>query len=42
MQDVSAGPQVTIADLGYRGREVEGIQILYRGMTKSLTRRQWR
>jgi len=42
MQDVAAGPQVAIVDLGYRGREVEGVQILHRGKAKSLTRRQWR
>ncbi len=35
-------PKVAIVDLGYRGREVPGVQILHRGKTKTLTRRQWR
>ncbi|OLG43654.1 transposase, partial [Xanthomonas oryzae pv. oryzae] len=34
--------QVAIVDLGYRGRDVEGVQILHRGKAKTLTRRQWR
>ena len=42
MQDTGASPKVAITDLGYRGREVEGVQILRRGKAKSLTRRQWR
>ena len=42
MQDTGASPKVAITDLGYRGREVEGVQILHRGKAKSLTRRQWR
>ncbi|WP_386263623.1 transposase, partial [Xanthomonas translucens] len=42
MQDVAARPQVAIVDLGYRGREVDGVRILHRGKAKSLTRRQWR
>lgn len=41
MQDTGAHPETVIVDLGYRGREVEGIQILHRGKAKSLTRRQW-
>ncbi len=39
---VAAGPQVAIVDLGYRGREVECIQILHPGKATSLTRRQCR
>jgi IS5 family transposase len=31
-----------IVDLGYRGRELEGVQVLHRGKAKSLTKRQWR
>jgi len=42
MQDTGVQPKVAITDLGYRGREVEGVQILHRGKAKSLTRRQWR
>ncbi|MCD0244324.1 transposase, partial [Xanthomonas melonis] len=42
LQDVNVIPQMAIVDLGYRGREVEGVQILHRGKAKSLTRRQWR
>lgn len=42
MQDTGAVPKVAIVDLGYRGREVEGVQILHRGKAKWLTRRQWR
>lgn len=34
-------PKVAIVDLGYRGREVEGVEILHRGKSKRLTRRQW-
>ncbi|WP_082323923.1 IS5 family transposase [Xanthomonas oryzae] len=41
LQDVNAIAQVAIVDLGYRGREVDGVQILHRGKAKSLTRRQW-
>ncbi|RBF58366.1 IS5/IS1182 family transposase, partial [Xanthomonas oryzae pv. oryzae] len=39
---VNVIPQVAIVDLGYRGRDVEGVQILHRGKAKTLTRRQWR
>ncbi|BAE69937.1 ISXoo4 transposase [Xanthomonas oryzae pv. oryzae MAFF 311018] len=42
LQDVNVIPQVAIVDLGYRGRDVEGMQILHRGKAKTLTRRQWR
>ena len=42
MQDTGTTPKVAIVDLGYRGREIEGVQILHRGKAKSLTRRQWR
>ncbi|QBI13270.1 IS5 family transposase [Xanthomonas oryzae pv. oryzae] len=42
LQDVDVIPQVAIVDLGYRGRDVEGVQILHRGQAKTLTRRQWR
>ncbi|MEQ7664485.1 transposase, partial [Xanthomonas nasturtii] len=41
LQDVNVTPQVAIVDLGYRGREVDGVQILHRGKAKTLTRRQW-
>ncbi|RBL95015.1 IS5/IS1182 family transposase, partial [Xanthomonas oryzae pv. oryzae] len=41
LQDVNVIPQVAIVDLGYRGRDVEGVQILHRGKAKTLTRRQW-
>lgn len=34
-------PTVAIVDLGYRGREVDGVEILHRGKSKCLTRRQW-
>lgn len=34
-------PKVAIVDLGYRGREVDGVEILHRGKPKRLTRRQW-
>ena len=34
-------PKVAIVDLGYRGRTVEGTEILHRGKAKRLTRRQW-
>ncbi|AJQ85881.1 transposase [Xanthomonas oryzae pv. oryzicola] len=40
LQDVDVIPQVAIVDLGYRGRDVEGVQILHRGKAKTLTRRQ--
>ncbi|AKN99296.1 transposase [Xanthomonas oryzae] len=40
LQDVDVIPQVAIVDLGYRGRDVEGVQILHRGQAKTLTRRQ--
>ncbi len=33
---------VAIVDLGYRGREVDGVQVLHCGKAKTLTRRQWR
>ncbi len=42
LQDVNVIPKVAIVDLGYRGRDVEGVQILHRGKAKTLTRRQWR
>ena len=35
-------PKVAIVDLGYRGREVAGVEILHRGKPKRLTRSQWR
>ena len=34
-------PRTAIVDLGYRGREIEGVQVLHRGKPKTLTRRQW-
>ena len=34
-------PKIAIVDLGYRGRTVEGTEILHRGKAKRLTRRQW-
>ncbi|KOR39208.1 transposase, partial [Xanthomonas oryzae] len=40
LQDVNVITQVAIVDLGYRGREVDGVQILHRGKAKTLTRRQ--
>ncbi|WAT14652.1 transposase [Xanthomonas fragariae] len=42
LQGVNVTPTVAIADLGDRGREVAGVQILHRGKAKTLTRRQWR
>ncbi len=42
MQDTGASPKAVIVDLGYRGRELEGVQVLHRGKAKTLTRRQWR
>jgi IS5 family transposase len=42
LQDLAVTPKVVIVDLGYRGREVEGVQVIHRGKSKSLTRRQWR
>ncbi|AAM39954.1 IS5-like element IS1478 family transposase [Xanthomonas campestris pv. campestris] len=42
LQDLSVEPTVAIVDLGYRGREVDGVQVLHRGKAKTLTRRQWR
>jgi IS5 family transposase len=33
-------PKAAIVDLGYRGREVEGVQSLRRGKSKRLIRRQ--
>ncbi|OOW91485.1 transposase [Xanthomonas campestris pv. vitistrifoliae] len=45
LQDVNVVPNVpnvAIVDLGYRGREVDGVQVLHRGKAKTLTRRQWR
>ncbi|QKD87831.1 IS5 family transposase [Xanthomonas axonopodis pv. vasculorum] len=41
LQDVNVIAQVAIVDLGYRGREVDGLQILHCGKAKTLTRRQW-
>lgn len=34
-------PRTAIVDLGYRGREIEGVRTLHRGKPKTLTRRQW-
>jgi len=34
-------PHTAIVDLGYRGRHLEGVEILHRGKPKRLTRRQW-
>ncbi len=34
-------PTTAIVDLGYRGRDIEGVTVLHRGKPKSLTRRQW-
>jgi IS5 family transposase len=34
-------PNTAIVDLGYRGRHLEGVEILHRGKPKRLTRRQW-
>ena len=34
-------PTMAIVDLGYRGREIEGVNVLHRGKAKTLTRRQW-
>jgi IS5 family transposase len=34
-------PTTAIVDLGYRGREIEGVKVLHRGKPKTLTRRQW-
>jgi len=34
-------PFTAIVDLGYRGRSLEGVEILRRGKPKLLTRRQW-
>ena len=34
-------PKTAIVDLGYRGRNVEGVTVLHRGKPKTLTRRQW-
>ena len=34
-------PHTAIVDLGYRGRTVEGVEILHRGKPKRLTQRQW-
>ncbi len=42
LQDVNVTPTVAIVDLGDRGREVDGVQVLHRGKAKTLTRRQWR
>ncbi|MBB3759547.1 IS5 family transposase [Xanthomonas arboricola] len=42
LQDLSVEPTVAIVDLGYRGRQVDGVQVLHRGKAKTLTRRQWR
>lgn len=35
-------PTMAVVDLGYRGRTVEGIEIVHRGKPKRLTRAQWR
>jgi IS5 family transposase len=34
-------PDTTIMGLGYRGRAIDGVDILHRGKPKRLTRRQW-
>ena len=34
-------PHTAIVDLGYRGRNLEGVEILHHGKSKRLTRRQW-
>ena len=34
-------PHTAIADLGYRGRHIEGVEIPHRGKPKLLTRKQW-
>jgi IS5 family transposase len=34
-------PKTAIVDLGYHGREIEGVDVLHRGKPKRLTRRQW-
>lgn len=34
-------PTTAIVDLGFRGREIEGVNVLHRGKSKTLTRRQW-
>jgi IS5 family transposase len=34
-------PRSAIVDLGYRGRAIDGVNILHRGKPKRLTRRQW-
>ena len=34
-------PKTAIVDLGYRGRELDHVQVLHRGKPKTLTRRQW-
>ena len=33
-------PRIALVDLGYRAREVAGVEILHRGKSKGLTRRQ--
>ena len=35
-------PKAVIVDLGYRGRSIEGVEVLHRGKPKQLTRAQWR
>lgn len=35
-------PKSVIVDLGYRGRSIEGVEVLHRGKSKQLTRAQWR
>ena len=42
MQDTGAVPTVAIVDLGYRGRQVEGVRVLHRNKAAARTRRQWR
>ena len=34
-------PSWAIVDLGHRGREVPGVQVLHKGQSKTLSRRQW-
>jgi IS5 family transposase len=34
-------PHTAIVDLGYRGRHIEGVEILHRGKPKRLSRRHW-
>jgi transposase, IS5 family len=38
---VGRRPTTVIVDLGYRGREIDGVSVFHRGKPKRLTRRQW-